>query len=264
VIGAREEIYHAIDHSLTSAQIRTAISQTLFQPKASLIFGPWHATELYFNAGRGFHSDDARGVIGTVPGVGVPLAAGATPLLVANNAYEVGLRSHIIPRLDVQIALFQQDAVSELIYNQDIGQDQASAPSRRQGIEASAQYHPASWIELNSDIAVSRARYRGDAAFLATYGLSGTYIANAPSFVGSAGVLVDGHGRWSGGLQWRILGPYPITDGLRYPEDKGYSEVNFDVACRLDRHFSVKASLFNALNSKANASAYYYTGRLPV
>jgi len=263
VIGLREEFYRAIDHSLTSAQALMSFTQTLFQPKASLIFRMGRGTELYLNAGRGFHSDDARGVIGTVPGVGVPLAAGATPLLAANNAYEIGFRSKAIRNLDVQIALFQQDSVSELIYDQDMGQDQASAPSRRRGIEVSAQYHPLPWIELNSDLAVSEARYRGNSAFLATYGLSGPYIANAPSFIGSVGVLVDGHGRWSGGLQWRILGPYPLDDGRRYPEDTGYRELNIDIGYRITGPYKLKASVFNALNTKANAAAYYYAARLP-
>ena len=79
----------------------------------------------------------------------------------------------------------------------------ASAPSRREGIELSAQYRPLRWIELNTDLAFSRARYRGD---LAAYELDGPFIANAPSFIGSFGVLVDNLGPWFGGLQWRKLG----------------------------------------------------------
>jgi len=59
------------------------------------------------------------------------------------------------------------------------------------------------------------------------------------------------------------LGPYPLVDGLRYPEDTGYSEVNLDVDYAFDRHFKIQLGLFNALNSKANAAAYFYTSRLP-
>lgn len=35
---------------------------TLASPGISLAFGPWERTEFYLNAGRGFHSNDARGV----------------------------------------------------------------------------------------------------------------------------------------------------------------------------------------------------------
>jgi len=177
VVGMREEIYRAADHSLTSPQAKTTVTQTLFQPKGSLILGPWRSTEFYLSAGRGFHSDDARGVLGSVPGIGIPLAAGPTPLLAKNTGYEIGVRTRIIPKLEFQVALFQQDAVSELIYNQDIGQDQASAPSRRQGIEVSAQYHVSATIEINSDLAVTGARYRGD---LVSLELTALRVATLP------------------------------------------------------------------------------------
>jgi outer membrane receptor protein involved in Fe transport len=71
VVGLREEDFTASDHSLTTG-FRGSTSQTLFQPKGSLVFGPWFQTELYLSAGRGFHSDDVRGVFGTVPIEGIP------------------------------------------------------------------------------------------------------------------------------------------------------------------------------------------------
>ena len=33
----------------------------LVSPKGTLTLGPWDGTELYVNAGLGFHSNDARG-----------------------------------------------------------------------------------------------------------------------------------------------------------------------------------------------------------
>ena len=60
------------------------------------------------------------------------------------------MRTNIIPRLSLQFAVFQQDFKSELVYNPDSGQDEAGAPSRRQGIEISGQYHPFLWLELNA------------------------------------------------------------------------------------------------------------------
>ena len=47
-------------------------SEFLFQPKGNMTFGPWYDTEFYVSAGKGFHSDDIRGVLGTVPVQGVP------------------------------------------------------------------------------------------------------------------------------------------------------------------------------------------------
>ena len=96
--GLREEYYHATDTSdVTGAH--GAGQQWLLQPKGSLVVGPWAKTELYVSAGRGFHSDDVRGVFGTVPQVGSPLTSGPTPLLAQTTGYEVGLRSDIVPAL---------------------------------------------------------------------------------------------------------------------------------------------------------------------
>jgi outer membrane receptor protein involved in Fe transport len=58
VVGIREDHIHGIDSGTNSG----SASESLFQPKISLIFTPAETTELYLSAGRGFHSDDLRGV----------------------------------------------------------------------------------------------------------------------------------------------------------------------------------------------------------
>jgi outer membrane receptor protein involved in Fe transport len=262
VAGVREEDFDASDHSLTT-DFKGSTSQTLFQPKGSLILGPWFQTEIYITAGRGFHSDDVRGVFGTVPIEGIPSLAGKTPLLAPTVGEEVGVRTNIVPKLSVQMAVFQEDFSSELTFDEDQGQDAATAPSRRQGVEVSGEYRPFNWIEFNTDLAFSKARYTASPAQLAKFGLDGPYIGNAPSFIGSFGVLVDNLGPWFGGLQWRDLGPYPISDGDKFPTDKGYSEFNLDVGYRVNPKLKVQVSVFNLLNTKANAAAFSYTSRLP-
>jgi outer membrane receptor protein involved in Fe transport len=261
VAGFREEVFYAHDHSLTTG-FQGSASQTLPQPKGSLVLGPWLQTEFYVSAGRGFHSDDVRGVFGTVPIEGFPMLAGPTPLLAPTTGEEVGLRSNLIPRVQVQVAAFREDFSSELRFDEDAGQDQATAPSRREGVEVSAQYRPFAWLELNTDLAFSHARYRGSPAQLAAFGLDGPYIALAPSFIGSFGVLVDHLGPWFGALQWRCLGSYPISDGDAQPRDKGYSEVNLDLGYRVTSHLQLQASVFNLFNTKANAAAFLYASRL--
>ena len=262
VLGFRWEDYRAADRSLTLG-IKGARAESLPQPKASLIAGPWLDTEVYFSAGQGFHSNDAREVFLTVPYEGGLNPNFRPGLLSKSIGEEVGVRSNLVPKLQVQVVAFQEDFSSEQIYDQDQGEDQASAPSRRQGLEVSAQYQPARWIELNADLAFSRARYRDSLADLHTnFGIDGRYIANAPAFVGSFGALVDHVGPWFGGLQWRALGPYPVTDGARLPQDKGYSEVNIDAGYKVNSLLKVQLAIFNLFNTRANAGAYSYASRL--
>jgi hypothetical protein len=261
VLGLREEFYGATDHSVTLGLAYSG-TQALLQPKGSLILGPWAKTELYLSAGRGFHSNDVRGVFETLPLEGIQSLGIRTPFLSPATGEEFGLRTNVIAKVQFQFAAFREDFTSELAYDQDQGEDQASAPSRRQGIEVSAQYRPFAWIEINSDLAFSRARYRGSLADLATYGLAGPFIANAPSFIGSFGVLVDNLGPWFGGLQWRDLGPYPVNNGAQYPQDKGYGEINFDFGDKIGPRLKVQVGVYNLLDSHANAAAYDYTSRL--
>ena len=259
VAGLREEYYHGTDTSYVTGT-SGARHQWLLQPKGSLILGPWAKTEMYLSAGRGFHSDDVRGVLGTVPQIGVSLAGGATPLLAQTTGYEVGLRSNIVARLALQLAAFQQDFQSELTYNADSGQDQAGAPSRRQGIEVSGQYRPARWLELNVDLAFVKARYRTND--LAAFGLDAPFIANAPAFIYSAGVLIDNFGRWSGNLVWRRLGTEHINDGEAEPINAGYSEWNLNLGYSFPHDWRVNLGLFNLFNTHDNGSVFYYTSRL--
>ena len=260
-LGLREEVYSARDRSFTAA-FSGSTSQTVLQPKGNVAIGPFWKTELYVSAGRGFHSEDVRGVFGTVPGEGQPGLLGPTPLLAPTTGYEIGLRSDIIPRTQVQVALFREDFESEQRYVADEGEDTASAPSRRQGVELSAQVRPFDWLELNTDLAWSQARYRAAPATLALFDLDGPYIGLAPSFIGSFGILVNDLGPWFGGLQWRKLGAYPISDGDKDPQDKGYSEINLNLGYTFTDHLKAEVEVFNLLDSHANSSAYFYQTRI--
>lgn len=260
VVGLREEYYHATDRSDMDGN-HYAGQQWLAQPKVNLIVGPFAKTEIYASYGRGFHSNDARGVFGTVAAEGIQASGVATPLLASTTGFELGMRSNLIPRLQLQLAVFQQDFGSELSYNADTGQDEAGAPSRRQGIEVGGQYHPFKWLELNADLAFSKPRYHTND--LAAYGLEQPYIADAPNFIYSAGVLINGLGPISGGLQWRRLGTHSLNDGTKYPQDGGYSEWNMDVSYAAPHGWKLTVGVFNLFNSKDAASDYYYTSRLP-
>ena len=107
--------------------------QTLVSPKFSLVLGPWARTEVFVNAGRGFHSNDARGVTAAVD---------PAPGLVKAKGYELGLRSEWLPGLQSSLALWKLDFDSELVYVGDAGATEANRPSKRRGIEWNNRYVP--------------------------------------------------------------------------------------------------------------------------
>lgn len=63
VIGVREDRVYMDLTSLTPNENGGTASQGRVSPKLSLVFGPWHKTEFFVDAGNGFHSNDARGMI---------------------------------------------------------------------------------------------------------------------------------------------------------------------------------------------------------
>ena len=103
-------------------------------PKLSLVFGPWQQTEYFFNAGTGFHSNDARGVTTRIDPVSGDALDPATPLVRTKGA-ELGLRTEYFRNLQSSLALWYLELDSELVFIGDAGNTEASRPSRRRGIE---------------------------------------------------------------------------------------------------------------------------------
>lgn len=271
--GLREEHYTARDRNLTPGGAFSAVpfskTQDLLQPKLNLALGPFFATEVYASAGRGFHSDDARGVSGAVPLEGLG-GVRAAPLLAKADGAEVGVRSNLIPKLFVDVSAFNVRLASEIVYDQDQGEDQPGPTSDRYGVEMSARYQPRPWLELNADLAVSHARFiqTSPADLANNFGQPGSRIPLAPTYIGSLGALVKGDGPWFGALQVRALGPYALVSDNSF-KDNGYTEINVRVGYAFSPRASLEVEVFNLFNTKANATAFHYTtdihdGRGPV
>ena len=174
-------------------------------PKVSLVFGPWAKTEFFANAGRGFHSNDARGVAGTAG------TADAVPALVASKGEELGLRTEIVPGVQTSLAFWRLDSDSELVYAADEGGTEPNGASKRHGIELNNHLVLNRWLLVDADMAWTHARYADANA----NGDTGNLIGNAVSRVGLLGVTVHELGPWSAGVITRFIGAYPLSqDGL--------------------------------------------------
>ncbi|HEY2418644.1 MAG TPA: TonB-dependent receptor, partial [Steroidobacteraceae bacterium] len=252
VIGLREDYVYGSD----SGSNPGSASRALLQPKASLIFRLAAGSELYFSAGRGFHSDDLRGVnqarLTHTPGA---------PLLASQTGEEIGLRQELFAqRLAATVAVFNLDAQSEITYNPDEGMDSAGPGSHRIGYEINATYQALRWLEFYGSFSQDRARYT--TAFDDGTGHVGFYLPNAPFATGSLNVYVKNLGHWSGGLEYRYLGAFPLSSDDRV-QGSGYGEWSGDIHYALAGGWGVAVGVFNILNSHANAMEYWYVDRLP-
>jgi hypothetical protein len=256
-LGLRGDVFAIDVNSNTPANSghRTA---GILSPKATLVFGPWKKTELYLDAGSGFHSNDARGVtIAVDPTTLQP--QGQVPLLVRTKGAEVGARTSILPGLVTTLSFWFLQSSSELTFDGDSGDTEANGPSRKYGLEWANFYKPTHWLTLSADFSFAHARYTDPQETVT--GTSGLYIANSIPVVISAAAIVDLPSGFFAGARLRYFSSQPIIedDSERQPES---TIVNALVGYRFSR-YEVSLGILNLFDSQADDIAYYYPSRLP-
>ena len=229
-------------------------SDGLVSPKVGAIFGPWKGTEVYLNAGTGFHSNDARGAAITVaPGSGDPVDR-VTPLVRAKGA-EIGLRTVRIRGLQSTVALWYLGIDSELLFVGDAGTTEPGRPSRRVGIEWTNYARLAPWVTVDADLAFTNARFTDSDS-------EGTEIPGALDRVISAGVTVEPRKSVFGSLRVRHFGPRPlIEDGS--VNSKSTTIWNGEVGYRLSSKARLVLEAFNLFDANVSDIDYFYASRLP-
>jgi outer membrane receptor protein involved in Fe transport len=253
IVGLRGDYFYADDRNIVGGASGDE-GKGILEPKGSLVFGPWAKTEFYLSAGEGYHSNDVRqGTAANSPTTGLPELI-RPPFIVRSIGEEIGVRTTLIPHLQLAATLFQIDFDSELTYDADVGQTDAGPPSRRQGVEITAQYRPFHWIEVSANVAFTHARYTRDDP-------AGPFIPDAPAAIGSLGLIVDNLGPWFGGAEFRYLGAHPLTpDDLE--RSKGDQEWNANIGYKLTPKLKLRLDVFNVFDSKDNAAEYYYADRI--
>ncbi len=288
VLGFREDYQHGTDVDYLAALHETlgytnggTVAQALPQPKGSLIYTINDSLELYASAGRGYHSADVRGVN---QDTSVDLGLSHTALLSRQEGQEVGVRTAPARNLTATLALYNLWQQSETILNPDVGQDIAGPPSRRYGFELNVTYKINRWLEFYGSVSGNHTRF--SRPFDDGTGHEGTYITDAPTVTGSLALYLTGFGPWSGSLDYRYLGSYPLSSGpcnnaaavhdfpgvatscvdaptaLGQVNGKGFGELNLDVHYALPDNWSTSLGIYNLLNTHAPAAEFWYVDRL--
>jgi outer membrane receptor protein involved in Fe transport len=251
VLGYRYDTQYGSDKGTNSG----TASDHLLAPKGSLIFRPLEMTELYLSAGRGFHSDDLRGVTAAQDAH----VAGA-PLIARQSGEEIGLRQQITQAFTMTLAFYELSAQSETTYDPDAGVDTAGPGSRRRGYEINLTYQALKWLEFYGSYSGNRARY------VTPYddgtGHVGEYLPNAPFATGSFNVYIKDLGPWSGSLGYRYLSSYPLSSDDSV-QGHGYGIWSGDAHYMIGKGWSVGLGVYNLLNKKADAAEFWYIDRLP-
>ncbi|WP_211452659.1 TonB-dependent receptor [Collimonas antrihumi] len=221
-------------------------------PKLSIILGPWAKTEFFVNVGKGFHSNDARGVIDKIdPTTGAP--SSAVPALVGSTGKEFGVRTEIIDGLQSSLALWSLNSDSEITYSADsaIGSTAPNGASKRHGIEWNNHWIVNRWLLLDADFAWTHARY----AKMNDNGTMGNMIPNAVSKVALLRATLQHLGPWSAGLETRYIGPYPLAqDGSLTAQSA--IVTNLRIQREISPRMSISLDALNLFNRQYYDIAY--------
>ncbi len=259
VAGARADVYRMRVTSDRSANSGTRWS-AIASPRGSVVAGPWKQTEIYANAGLGFHSNHAVGVMQRLD----PVTGSATrrdgtqvigsPPLVRTKGAEVGARASVGARTQSSVALWWIDSDSELVYTAEDGVTSPERPGRRVGLEWLNVVRLTRWLSTDLDAAWSSARYRTDPLG------EGLAIPDAASAVVGAGLGIS-TSRVAANLRVRYLGQRPLlSSGTR--SVGGSLVLNGQLELRVSRRMRVTLQGFNLLDRRYEDTAYYYSTRL--
>jgi hypothetical protein len=223
-------------------------------PKGGAVIGPFRGTELYVNAGMGFHSNDARGTTITRDPVTGESVDPVTPLVRAKGA-EAGVRTVAVPHLQTTFTVWSLSLASELVFAGDAGTTEASRPSHRYGIEFANYYSPRRWLIFDGDVSWSKAHFTD-------FDPVGDYIPGSVETVVSAGVTVDSLRNFIGSARLRYFGPRPLIEDNSV-KSLATSLVNLEGGYKFSKTVKVVVDLFNLFDAQDSDIDYYYTSRLP-
>jgi TonB family protein len=220
-------------------------------PKASAIFSPVDALDVFANYGMGFHTNDAR-----------TLNQGSqTTLVVPAQGYEVGTTVRPLRGLSLSTVLFLVDLASELTIDGDTAATSPAGSTERYGLEVTGRYDLDARVYADVTFTAAHGRFT-DAADVA----AGTvYLPDAPITTLSAGLGARqpfGPVTAIGGVTLRSMsdrfgdpGPTPLVE-------KGWTVVNAEAGARW-RNVELVADLFNVADTAWREGQFEVASILP-
>ncbi len=236
--GLRGDVYSFNVTARTAGSFAGDERDSQLSPKLGAAYTLTDTIELYANWGRGFHSNDARGVVNQLEPV---------PGLVEGTGYEAGARFEI-GDLRLSAAYWWLDLDSELKFVGDSNSVEPSGASTRRGYELVAFWRPIDWLGIDAVYTGSRGRYEEEVD-------GGRRIEGAVEHAGQLGLSAV-IGPWEATMRVRHLGPYALVpDNTRRAASE--THLNLRAAYTMGR-ITLYGELLNALDEKGKDIVYWY------
>lgn len=221
--------------------------QQALSPKLNLIYSINDKTQLFFNTGRGFHSNDARSVVQDKNNHSLPLALSA----------EAGTLLRI-NKLVISAAFWAMDLGNELVYVGDDGTTENKGSSRRMGIDASLRMRVFSWLYADADINFAQAFFT-DTLF-GNRKKEDAYIPLAPIFTSTGGLTAKFKTGFELALRYRHMSNRPANESNTVIAH-GYTVTDLTANYKTSR-YRIGVSIENLFNVKWNEAQFNTKSRL--
>jgi len=246
--GLRGELYDLdvdVNSGSGNSAARGQAHDSIASPKLGLAYIVNNQVELYGNWGRGFHSNDARGVVNKE----VPV-----PGLVRGTGYESGVRFEQ-GTFKFTAAYWWLNLDSELIFVGDSNSVEPKGGTQRRGYELVAFWHPLSWLGIDAVYTGSTARNNDpDAA-------GGKFVEGGVEHAGELGVSAT-RDAWEFSARVRYLGPYALL-----PDNSQRADAETMASVRLAydfKDFTLYGEVLNLLDHQGKDIVYFYENAFDV
>jgi len=223
--GARVDYLHFNFHDTTQ-------NKAIVSPKVNIQYTANEHVQFYLKAGKGFHSNDARAVIGNSGLQTLPAAYGA----------DLGLNWKPFQRLYLNAALWYLYLQQEFVYTDD-GTIEPGGKTRREGIDFSARYQLANWLFADLNVNLAKPRLVGEAN-------GENYLPLAPTFTSTGGLDFKFANGINGGISYRYMHKRPGNENYTLTAD-GYYVTDLKINYTRPR-YEIGLSIENLLNTKWN------------
>lgn len=207
----------------TTNDVQAAV-KSIVSPKLNLIYNATSNMQLYFSAGSGFHSNDARVAV-TNPGNILPRALSS----------DVGTNLKIRKKIFVNAAIWAMQLESEYVWVGDEGLFEPSGKTTRIGLDFSARYQILPWLYADADLNLAKPKYVDEPE-------GQNYVPLAPPITSIAGINVRTKNGLTASLRYRYLGRRPaVEDNSVVAEDyfimdavAGYKYKNYQIGFTIE------------------------------
>jgi outer membrane receptor protein involved in Fe transport len=226
--------------------------QVQVAPKLNLTYSLSDNYKLFFNAGRGFHSNDARSVVQDKGNQKLPDAWGG----------ELGLQIKPVPKLLISAVVWGLELDNELAFVGDDGTTENKGESRRIGLDLGVRATINDWLFADFDVNVSQGRLleKRFGAVLPTDNL----IPLAPNLTSTGGLTTHfpcgNSGKIEGSLRYRLVGERAANESNSV-QALGYKVVDLTAFYKKSR-FNIGFTVENLLNTKWNEAQFDTESRL--